>query len=260
MKRYVGTKICAAIVAWVSVSSGYAASIGPPAALIVHKTTHVPSDPVSASDAGTGVLIIVFVSILMIANVGCIGLAIAMSFRRSLSFDTADGWEHPQYLRALPNILAALHTCNFKTLWPNRCNPWSMRHFERRLRRAVRPCLRNRTEPFIERHMSLWIWLESHRSECRWWVRERHVDWALDCLSTSCASQHRAEILAFLNTSSPPDTPLQNDHRTRLRFARLQRLHVVMREHGFKMSADFDQIDSFVKKVHPEPIDLRSTR
>jgi hypothetical protein len=259
MKRYVGTTICAAIVAWVSVSSGYAASIGPPAALIVHKTTHVSSDPVSVSDASTGALIICLVSFLMIANVGCIGLAIAMSFRRSLSFDTADGWEHPQYLRALPNILAALHTCNSKTLWPKRCTPWSMRHFERRLRRAVRPCLRNRTEPFIGRHMSLWIWLESHRSECRQWVRERYFDWALDCLSTSCASQHRAEVLALLNAASPPDSSLQNDQRTGLRLARLQRLLVIMREHGFKMSTDFDQLDSFVEKVHPEPIDLRST-
>ena len=31
---------------------------------------------------------------------------------------------------------------------------------------------------------------------------------------------------------------------------RLQRLLVIMREHGFKMSTDFDQLGSFVEKVH----------
>ena len=198
----------------------------------------------SGQVSGVSVMFVAFsiAALLGLLNVALFALAVTSQFRRSLIYDESIAWEDPQYLRALPNFLALLNSRRFASPWPRHCNPWSMRFLEFRLRRAARPLLKRRTRTFISQHLSLWIWVESHRAECRQLQRIRQVELALERLSRTTNPTARARLLAFLHSPAPDAlSAVSKENHRRLRL--LERLHVIMREHGYSVSPEFNEVD-----------------
>jgi hypothetical protein len=193
---------------------------------------------------GEVALIISLAASLVVVDIAALGFAVASSFRRSLSFERANEWEDPRYLSELPNVLGLLSQREFETIWPRRCNPWSMRRFERRLLRVIYTHLRQQAAGFVDRHMSVWTWVESHRPECQRLLRARKAERALECLALPQGPQKKAGLLAFLKASARQSTSVVIiDDETKRQLQMLGKLQVVMREHGYCVSAEFHQRD-----------------
>jgi hypothetical protein len=232
----------------------------PPVGQAIVSTTRPGVVPRPQSHVTEAAIAAGLAAFLVLTNIVCFIVIVALNFRHALSFDFADAWEDPQYLRALPNALAALKQRRFKSPWPGRCNPWSMHRFERCLLGALRPHLKDRAGAFVERHMSVWIWVESHRAECRHLLHARQVERVLECLAATDSPDKRAELLAFLNAPRASEKPASPDRQTMQRLLAMERIQIIMREHGYSVSTEFSQKDELEHSPDEKLLDLLCCR
>ncbi len=194
---------------------------------------------------------VILIILLLFVSVALPAAIIAHEYRRTLSYDGANAWEDPAYLRDLPNFLWQLSALQISSPWPAHCTPWSEHFFQRKLLKTVQPLLHQRARQFVIQHLALWRWIESHHAALQYLQRCYAERRARERLTMPDAEPERTALLAFLNAHTVTDAQDIPDYRTRLRLQKLTRIQTIMREHNYNLSPEFRAIDQ-LNQVPPD--------
>jgi hypothetical protein len=202
--------------------------------------------------AGVTWLTLGLIVVLVSANIGIVSVLVIRDARREFAAAYSEEWDNTNYWRSLPNVLARLKQKRLASPWPSHCNRWSVRRFESRLSRLVRPLLKEQTSCFVAQHLAVWAWVQSHHEAFNQFLTRQLIERALERLAFTSNRDERLILIAFLNRARNTRLASTSDTNIRQRLRRLERLHVILREHGYGVTSEFDDAERLAQTPQGE--------